>query len=117
MQKRCFGWAFAFTRCPTVASGEHDGRRFADYHAEQMQRDPAYREAYEAQEQQFLIAQALIQARSEANMAQEAVAKKMGVPLAAVIPLESGKDVSFRGMARYATATGRPITLTILPER
>ena len=89
------------------------GRRFADYHAEQMQKDPAYRKAYEAQEQQFLIAQALIQARCE----QEDVAEKMGVPLAAVIRLESGKNVSLRGMARYATATGRPIALTILPER
>lgn len=93
------------------------GRRFADFHAEQMQKDPVYRKAYEAQEQQFLIAQALIQARCEANMTQEAVAKKMGVPLAAVIRLESGKNVSLRGMVRYATATGHPITLTILPER
>lgn len=46
------------------------GRRFADYHAELMQKDPAYREAYEAQEQQFLIAKALIAARSQANMTQ-----------------------------------------------
>lgn len=40
----------------------------------------------------------------------------MDVPLAAVIRLESGSSVSLRGLIRYATAMGRPITLKSSPK-
>ena len=60
------------------------GRHVSDYHEEQMQNDPEYRATWEAQEQEFRIAQALIGARARAGMTQEDVAKTMGVSLSAV---------------------------------
>ena len=90
------------------------GRQFSDYHDEQMHSDPEYRAAWEAQEQEFCIAQALISARARAGMTQEDVAKTMGVSLSAVARMESG-HVSLRSLVRYATATGQIITLSILP--
>ena len=66
-------------------------------------------------EQEFAIANALIQARSEAGMTQKDVAEKLGVSQPAVARMESGKNISIKAIARYAKAVGRPINLSILP--
>ena len=90
------------------------GRSVFEYH-EQMRDNPEYKAAYDALEQEFAIANALIQARSEAGMTQKDVAEKLGVSQPAVARMESGKNISIKAIARYAKAVGRPINLSILP--
>ncbi len=86
------------TRKATIPAGE----AFAEW-----RKDPAYVEAYEALEEEFTLADALIRARSEADMTQEQVARAMGTTQAAVARLESGRAMpSTRTLRRFAEATG-----------
>ena len=91
------------------------GRSVFEYHEQQMRDNPENKAAYDALEQEFAIANALIQARSEAGMTQKDVAEKLGVSQPAVARMESGKNISIKAIARYAKAVGRPINLSILP--
>lgn len=83
----------------------------------ELMRKPAFREAWDALEAEFDLAQALITARMEAGLTQADVADKMGVSQPAVARLESGRNVSVRSLRRYAAAVGRPIRFTIQPEQ
>ena len=60
------------------------GIDFFAHHEEKMRDNPEYKAAYDALEQEFAIANALIQARSEAGMTQKDVAEKLGVSQPAV---------------------------------
>ena len=91
------------------------GIDFFAHHEEKMRDNPEYKAAHDALEQEFAIANALIQARSEAGMTQKDVAEKLGVSQPAVARMESGKNISIKAIARYAKAVGRPINLSILP--
>ena len=91
------------------------GIDFFAHHEEKMRDNPEYKAAYDALEQEFAIANALIQARSEAGMTQKDVAEKLGVSQPAIARMESGKNISIKAIARYAKAVGRPINLSILP--
>ena len=91
------------------------GIDFFAHHEEKMRDNPEYKAAYDALEQEFASANALIQARSEAGMTQKDVAEKLGVSQPAVARMESGKNISIKAIARYAKAVGRPINLSILP--
>lgn len=82
---------------------------------EEEMTDPEFKKAYDALEQEFSIAQALIDARSAAGMTQADVAKKLGVSQPVVARMESGRNISIKSIARYARAVGRPIRLEILP--
>ncbi len=84
-------------------------------HEKQMETDPEYKAAYDALEQEFSIARALIKARADAGLTQADVAAKLGVSQPAIARMESGKNVSIKSLARYAKAVGKPIRLEILP--
>jgi ribosome-binding protein aMBF1 (putative translation factor) len=74
--------------------------------------DPAYVAAYDALEEEFALAEALIRARAEASMTQEDVAKAMGTTQAAVARLESGRSMpSTRTLQRFAEATGTKLRI------
>jgi len=76
-------------------------------HAEMMKTDPAYREEYEALAPEFEMARAFIEARSEAGLTQEEVARRMGTKQALVSRLESGRlHPTTRTLERFARATG-----------
>lgn len=84
----------------------------------QMLADPDVRREYDALEEEFAIAAALIEARTRAKMTQGEVASAMGTSQAAISRMESGSTLpSVRSLRRYADATGQPITLTIAPRR
>lgn len=51
--------------------------RVADLHMKWM-KEPKYRKAYEALEEEFVLASAVIDARNRAGLTQQALAKKMG---------------------------------------
>lgn len=63
--------------------------------------------AYDALEDEFALADALIKARGKADMTQEGVARKMGTTQAVIARLESGRTMpSTRTLKRFAEATG-----------
>ncbi len=72
----------------------------------QWRKEPRYASAYEALEEEFALASAMIKARGEADMTQEQVAEAMGTTQAVVARLESGKVLpSTRTLERFAKAT------------
>ncbi|MDQ0470335.1 helix-turn-helix domain-containing protein [Labrys wisconsinensis] len=75
--------------------------------------DPEYVAAYDSLEEEFALAEALIEARGAAHMTQEQVAKAMGVTQKAVARLESGRSMpSTRTLKRYAEATGTRLRIS-----
>ncbi len=87
-----------------------------EYHKEQMAINPEYKEAYNALEPEFSVANALIKARTNAGLTQTEVATRLGVSQPAVARMESGKNISLKTIARYASAVGQPVHLDILPQ-
>ncbi|MBO0906283.1 helix-turn-helix domain-containing protein [Jiella sonneratiae] len=80
--------------------------------AKEWFKDPKFVEAYDALEEEFAIAQALIGARVTAQMTQEQVAEKMGTTQAAVARLESGRRMpSTSTLRKYADATGTKLRI------
>lgn len=84
----------------------------------EWRKDPEYVAAYDALNEEFALAEALIKARGAARMTQEQVAKAMGVTQEAVARLESGRNMpSTRTLKRYAEATGTRLRISFeLPK-
>ncbi len=81
-------------------------------------KDPAFAAEYEALEEEFALAAALIKARGEADMTQEQVAKAMGTTQAVIARLESGRNMpSTRTLQRFAKATGSRLRISFEPEK
>ena len=86
--------------------------RVEDAAREWMKR-PGFRAAYDALEEEFALAEALIKARAAADMTQEDVAKAMGTTQAAIARLESGRSrPSTRTLRRFAEATGTQLRIS-----
>jgi DNA-binding XRE family transcriptional regulator len=85
--------------------------------AKEWMEDPEFRAAYDALEDEFALAGALIKARSEADMTQEQVATAMGTTQA-VVASESGRvKPSTRTLERFARATRTRLRIRFVPEK
>src|SRR6202795_1927209 len=83
----------------------------------QWRKDPEYVAAYDALEEEFALASALIKARGDADMTQEQVAAAMGTTQAVVARLESGRVLpSTRTLERFAKATHTKLRISFEPE-
>ena len=70
-------------------------------------KDPAYRKEYEALEEEFALASAMIAARSRAGLTQNQLAQLMETTQSTIARLESGKALpSGKTLQRFAKATG-----------
>lgn len=79
-------------------------------------KDRVYRKNYEALEDEFTLAAALIRARAEAGLTQEQLAKRMGTKQEVVARWEGGKVMpSTRTLARLAKATGTTLRISFAP--
>jgi len=86
--------------------------RIADMHKKWM-KDPKYRRAYDALEQEFVLASAVIEARNRAGLTQEELARRMGTTQPVVARLESGRvRPSMRTLERLAEATGSRLLIS-----
>ena len=82
----------------------------------EWRKDPEYVAAYDALEEEFALASALIKARGDADMTQEQVAAAMGTTQAVVARVESGKTMpSTRTLERFAKATGTKMRIRFEP--
>ncbi|HKK01994.1 MAG TPA: helix-turn-helix transcriptional regulator [Desulfuromonadales bacterium] len=83
----------------------------------ELLRDENFRQEYEALEEEFSIAAQLIEARMQANLTQEQVARRMGTTQSVVARLESGHPLpSMRSLKRYATAVGSKVEIRLVKE-
>lgn len=81
------------------------------------EKDQDFKAAYDALEDEFVLAEALIKARSTAGMTQEQVAQAMKTTQAAVARLESGRVMpSTRTLERFAKATGTRLCISFEPH-
>jgi ribosome-binding protein aMBF1 (putative translation factor) len=86
--------------------------------AKRWMKNPEFQAAYDALEDEFALASALIKARGEADMTQEQVAAAMGTTQAVVARLESGRVLpSTRTLERFAKATHTRLRISFEPEQ
>jgi len=79
-------------------------------------KNPEFVREYEALEEEFALADALIRARSAAEMTQQDVAEAMGTTQAVIARLESGRNMpSTRTLQRFASATGSRLRISFEP--
>lgn len=78
-------------------------------------KDPEFRAAYDALEEEFSVAEAIIKARSDADMTQEEVAVAMGTTQTSVARMEGGHLPSTRTLKRFADATGTRLKISFEP--
>lgn len=89
--------------------------RILDMHKRWM-KDPSYRKAYDALEEEFALAGAVIDARNRAGLTQEQLARKMGTTQPVVARLEGGRvRPSMRTLERLAQATGSRLLIGFAP--
>jgi ribosome-binding protein aMBF1 (putative translation factor) len=85
--------------------------------AKQWLKNPAFVAEYDALEEEFALATAMIRARTEADMTQQQVAEAMGTTQAVVARLESGRVMpSTRTLQRFAKATGSRLRISFEPK-
>ena len=86
--------------------------------AKEWMKDLEFRAEYDALEDEFALASALIKARGDADLTQEQVAAAMGTSQAFVARLESGKVwPSTRTLERFAKATHTRLRISFAPEK
>jgi ribosome-binding protein aMBF1 (putative translation factor) len=91
------------------------GSTLDELHQEWMRR-PGYEAAYNALEEEFAIASALIQARARAGLTPEQVAERMHTTQTVIARLESGRaKPSTRTLERFAEATGSRLRILFEP--
>ncbi len=89
--------------------------RIIDLHKKWM-KEPKYRKAYAALEEEFVLASAVMDVRTRAGLTQEELARKMGTTQPVVARLESGRTrPSLRTLERLAEATGSRLLISFEP--
>jgi DNA-binding XRE family transcriptional regulator len=93
----------------------HDQRKFIA----RAQARKGFKEAYDALELEYQVANQMLRARSRAGLTQGAVAERMGTTKSAVSRLESaGKHApSLATLKRYASAVGCELQVKLVRQK
>ena len=84
----------------------------------QWMRDPDSRSEYDALDEEFALAAALIDARTRAHLTQDQVASRMDTTQAYVAKMEGLKvNPSVATLRRFAAATGTRLKITFEPRK
>jgi ribosome-binding protein aMBF1 (putative translation factor) len=79
--------------------------------------DPEYVRAYEALDEEFSLAAAMIAARSHAGLTQKELAERMGTTQSVVARLEGGNSrPSTATLDKFAQATGTRLRISFEPD-
>ena len=79
-------------------------------------KQPEYEKTYNALEDEFSLAAAMIEARARAGLTQEQLAERMHTTQAVIARLESGRvKPSTRTLERFAAATGMRLRISFEP--
>ncbi len=78
-------------------------------------KNTSYRKAYDALEDEFALASALIEARAKAGLSQAQLAKRMGTTQPFIARMESGRQLpSSTSLLKLAKATGLKLRLSFV---
>ena len=78
---------------------------------------PKYKKAYKDLEDEFSVAQAIIEARTRVGLTQAQLAKRMKTTQSVIARLESGKGrPSTTTLQNLARATGSRLEIRLVPE-
>ena len=81
-------------------------------------KEPGFKRAYAALDDEFVLATALIDARGHAGLSQEDVAARMDTSQQAVSRLEGGlANPSLKTLRRFAKATGTRVRISFEPVK
>jgi transcriptional regulator with XRE-family HTH domain len=84
--------------------------------ARRWMQDPAFRAEYDALEEEFALASAIVGARARAGLTQEQLARRMKTTQTVIARLESGRArPSTRTLQRFARATGHRLVIGFEP--
>jgi len=90
--------------------------RISEMHKKWMN-EAKYRKAYDALEEEFALAKAVIDARNRAGLTQDELARRMGTTQPVVARLEGGRArPSMRTLERLAAATDHRLLITFEPR-
>lgn len=79
--------------------------------------NPEFRAEYEKADAEFSLIEALVRARSNANLSQAELAKRIGTTQSAIARLEGGGvSPSLSTLRRYAKATGSRLEINLISE-
>ena len=88
-------------------------RSVEDWKREKL-KNPAFKKAYDALEEEFALARELIGARARAKLSQEEVARRMGTSQSAIARMESGRTLpSTTSLVKYAKAVGHKVQIKL----
>lgn len=91
--------------------------RIKDLHRKWL-KEPAYRKEYDALEEEFALADAMLKARERAGLTQEELAARMETSQSAVARMESGRVLpSGSTLKRFARATGSRLRVSFEPTK
>lgn len=83
-----------------------------DRYLEEQLRDPAFRKAWEADEAEYQLRRALIEARSERGMTQAQLAEATGMNQRAISRLEmGGTNPTLKTLSRLAKGLGKRLEI------
>ncbi|MCH8096210.1 MAG: helix-turn-helix transcriptional regulator [Proteobacteria bacterium] len=86
-----------------------------DLHEKWME-EPGYKSAYDALDDEFQLAKTLIEARKQAGLSQDQLARRMKTSQSYVARIESGQvRPSTKALERFARATGTRLKITFEP--
>jgi transcriptional regulator with XRE-family HTH domain len=88
----------------------------------QWVKDPEFKAEYDALEEEFSIFDALVEARRQAGLTQEEVARRMGTKPPAIARLESSggqkkPSPTLNTLQKYAKALGCRLELRLVPRK
>jgi ribosome-binding protein aMBF1 (putative translation factor) len=84
---------------------------------DEWRKDPEFVREYDALEEEFALASAVIGARAHAGLTQEELAERMGISQSAIARLESGRSrPSTTTLAKLAAATGTKLRVSFVPD-
>jgi DNA-binding XRE family transcriptional regulator len=80
-----------------------------------MMQDPEFAAAYAEADAEFAVIEAMIRARAEAGLTQEALAERMGTTQSAVARLEGGRvSPTVETLQKYAKAVGKRLRVEMV---
>lgn len=83
--------------------------------AEKWRTDPEYQREFDALEEEFELAAAVIKARHDAGLTQDELAQRMGTTQSAIARIEGGKSSpSTTTLKKLAAATGTRLKVTFV---